>query len=99
MAFTTLISAEALASHLDDAQWRIFDCRHDLLRPDAGAQAYRAAHIPHAQFLQLEIDLCGRKTGTNGRHPLPEPGAFAQTMSRCGVANDSQVIAYDDAGG
>jgi thiosulfate/3-mercaptopyruvate sulfurtransferase len=34
-----------------------------------------------------------------GRHPLPQPQAFAQTMQRLGVGPDSQVIAYDAQGG
>ena len=35
-AHTTLVSTAALAAHLDDATWVVFDCRHDLARPDAG---------------------------------------------------------------
>lgn len=99
MSHRTLVSAETLYAHIDDPSWRIFDCRHDLIHPDAGAAAYREAHIPNAQFLHLDDDLSGPKTGTNGRHPLPAPDAFAATLSRCGMSNESQVVAYDDAGG
>lgn len=98
MAFRTIILPEQLAPHIDDASWRIFDCRHDLARPDIGAQAYREAHIPNAQFLRLDRDLSGPKTGTNGRHPLPNPAALADKLGRCGVSNSTQVVAYDDAG-
>ncbi|MFL6653902.1 MAG: sulfurtransferase [Sulfurifustis sp.] len=99
MSYRTLVSVETLQAHVDDASWRIFDCRHDLTRPDAGALAYREAHIPNAQFLHLDTDLSGPKTGTNGRHPLPSPASLAATLGRCGVSNESQVVAYDDAGG
>ena len=99
MVFHTLVSTQALATQLDDASWRIFDCRHDLAKPEAGEQAYRAAHIPNAQFLHLDRDLSGPVTGSNGRHPLPDPATFAATLARRGVSNDSQVIAYDDSGG
>ncbi len=99
MSFDTLISAEQLAAHAQDATWRIFDCRHNLADPQAGEQAYRAAHIANAQFLHLERDLSGSKTGRNGRHPLPDPAILATTLSRYGVSRQTQVIAYDDAGG
>jgi thiosulfate/3-mercaptopyruvate sulfurtransferase len=99
MTFTTLISAEELATHLDERSWRIFDCRHDLMRPEAGEQAYRTAHIPNAQFLHVDRDLSGPLTGRNGRHPLPDPSVFAAILARAGVSNESQVVAYDDAGG
>lgn len=97
--FQTLITPEQLAPHLNDPLWRVFDCRHELSNPEAGERAYRQSHIPNAQFLHLDRDLSGRKTGKNGRHPLPDPAAFAELMARCGVSNSSQVIAYDDAGG
>jgi thiosulfate/3-mercaptopyruvate sulfurtransferase len=99
MTFQTLVSAEELAAHVEDASWGIFDCRHDLARPEAGAQAYRLAHIPSAQFLHLDRDLSGPTTGRNGRHPLPDAAALAATFAQRGVSNESQVIAYDDSGG
>jgi thiosulfate/3-mercaptopyruvate sulfurtransferase len=99
MDFHTLISTEQLATHVDDPTWRIFDCRHELSDPAIGELAYREAHIRNAQFLHLERDLSGPKTGTNGRHPLPDPATFAVCMAKCGVSNASQVIAYDDAAG
>ncbi|MBS1893444.1 MAG: sulfurtransferase, partial [Actinobacteria bacterium] len=34
-----------------------------------------------------------------GRHPLPEPVAFAAAMAALGIADSDTVIAYDDAGG
>lgn len=98
MAFTTLVSPEQLAAHVEDASWRIFDCRHELANPDVGEQAYRDGHIPGAQFLHLDRDLSGPKTGHNGRHPLPEPAALAAKLAQCGVSNETQVVAYDDAG-
>lgn len=99
MAFQTLISAEQLAAHSTDPSWRVFDCRHDLTDPDIGERAYRETHIPGAQFLHLDRDLSGAKTGANGRHPLPEPAALAAKLAARGVANDTQVIAYDDSVG
>jgi thiosulfate/3-mercaptopyruvate sulfurtransferase len=71
MTFTTLVSTDQLAAHLGD--WRIFDCRHDLMKPELGEQQYRQAHIPGALFASLDRDLSAPKNGRNGRHPLPAP--------------------------
>jgi thiosulfate/3-mercaptopyruvate sulfurtransferase len=91
-----LVSAEELAEH---PEWRVFDCRHDLKNTEYGRQAYARGHIPGARFLHLDEDLSGTKTGSNGRHPLPEVAAFAARMSACGVDAGTQVVAYDNEGG
>jgi len=97
MAFTTLVSTNDLASHLK--QWRIFDCRHDLMKPEWGESQYREGHIPGAVFANLDRDLSAPKTGKNGRHPLPDPDAFAGWLGRAGLGRDDQVICYDGANG
>lgn len=94
-----LVGTEELISHLGDADWRIFDCRHDLENTEYGTQAYARGHIPGALFLHLDRDLSGGKNGRNGRHPLPEPELLAARMSACGVGPDTQVVAYDNEGG
>lgn len=91
-----LVSADDVAAH---PEWRVFDCRHDLKNTEYGRQAYSRGHIPGAQFLHLDEDLSGTKTGRNGRHPLPEVAAFAARMSACGVDAGTQVVAYDNEGG
>lgn len=99
MAFTTLVGTEILASHLEDARWVVLDCRHELADPGRGRADYLAGHVPGARFLHLDEDLCGPKTGANGRHPLPAPEAFRATLGRAGVSAGAQVVAYDDQGG
>jgi thiosulfate/3-mercaptopyruvate sulfurtransferase len=94
-----LVTAQELAAHADDPSWRIFDCRHDLQNTEYGAQAYAKAHIPGALFLHLDRDLSGPLTGSNGRHPLPDPAVFATRLGECGVGPDTQVVAYDNEGG
>ena len=96
---TMLVSTAELALHLNDPNWVIFDCRHDLIDLAKGERVYREGHIPNANFANLEIDLSGEKTGKNGRHPLPSPAAFAAFLARHGVTHTSTIIAYDDAGG
>ncbi len=94
-----LVSTETLALHTRDSSWVIFDCRHDLADHAKGERLYRAQHIPGAHFAPVETELSGVKTGTNGRHPLPDPAAFAAFLARHGVSDASTVIAYDDVGG
>jgi thiosulfate/3-mercaptopyruvate sulfurtransferase len=94
-----LVGVHELAAHLLDPGWCVFDCRHDLTNPDFGRDAYAQAHIPGAMFLHLDRDLSSPMTGMNGRHPLPAPEQLARRLAACGVDNDMQVVAYDDAGG
>jgi thiosulfate/3-mercaptopyruvate sulfurtransferase len=96
---STLCSVDELARHLDDANWVICDCRHDLADYSAGRRAYGEAHIPGARFLHLDEDLSGPKTGRNGRHPLPHPQTFALRLGALGIDNGKQVVAYDSSGG
>jgi len=96
--FSTLVSAEELARHLNDPQWVVCDCRHDLADYDFGRRAYDEAHIPGARFVHLDEDLSGPKTGINGRHPLPHPLTFALRLGALGIDNAKQVVAYDSSG-
>jgi thiosulfate/3-mercaptopyruvate sulfurtransferase len=97
--FTTLISASELAAHLGDRDWIVFDCRHDLADPTAGARAYAQSHVRGAVHVSLDGDLSGTKNGRNGRHPLPDAATFCTRMAELGLRNDMQVIAYDATGG
>lgn len=99
MPFTTLVTTEDLARHLDDPSWIVFDCRHDLMNPAAGRRAYAGSHIPGAFFLHLDEDLSGPVTGKNGRHPLPDPQVLAAKLGARGVDGSSQVVAYDAEAG
>jgi len=98
-SYSALIGARDLAERIHDPDWVIFDCRSDLANPDFGRDAYASGHIPGAFFMDLEDDLSGPKTGTNGRHPLPDPAALAARLEACGAGNHSQIVVYDDAGG
>ncbi len=90
---STLVSTGELAANL--AKWRVFDCRHDLAKPDLGEQQYREGHVPGALFAHLDRHLSGRKTGKNGRHPLPEPQDFEKWLEKTGLAPNDQVVCYD----
>ncbi|MFC0251345.1 sulfurtransferase [Massilia consociata] len=101
--YTTLISAQDLAAHIDDPKWVVVDCRHDLMNLAAGRDGYAIGHLPGAVFGDIETELSGARHGPDGafrgRHPLPEKEALAETLRSWGVDDDSQVVAYDAHGG
>jgi len=96
---TTLISTDVLAEDLVNPSWLIADCRYNLNDESCGRGQYDAGHIAGAVFVDVAHDLAGRRTGTNGRHPLPSIEDMAATFGRFGIADDTQVIAYDQEAG
>jgi thiosulfate/3-mercaptopyruvate sulfurtransferase len=60
---------------------------------------YKTAHITGAIYVNVDQDLSGKKTGSNGRHPLPTAEDWAKTRQRLGIANHTHVVAYDSHGG
>ena len=99
MKFSTVISCEDLAAHLNDPDWRIFDCRHQLSDLAYGEKAYAKGHLPGAFFMHLDRDLASPMTGGNGRHPLPDIALLSSKLGAAGVTSKTQVVVYDDAGG
>jgi len=101
--FNTLIDANTLSQHLNDPQWVILDCRHDLMNPDFGRTAFAEGHIQNAQYANVDTDLSGPKKGADGvfrgRHPLPDRAALLETLRTWGINENSQVVAYDAHGG
>ena len=99
MTTSTLISAEVLATQLDEPRLRIFDCRFDLVRPAAGREQYGEEHLPRAAYADLNRDLSAPATARSGRHPLPPPEVVEARLRAWGVNSDSRVVAYDDGNG
>jgi thiosulfate/3-mercaptopyruvate sulfurtransferase len=71
-----------------DVRWRVGG--------PPGIGDYRAGHLPGAAFVDLDQDLAG-PPGPDGRHPLPEVGAFQAAMHRVGVSGGRAVVVYDEA--
>lgn len=100
MAYATLIAPADLEPRLTSPEWVVVDCRFALDRPEHGRHEYARAHIPGAVYAHLNEDLSGPiVAGKTGRHPLPDVAEAARTFGSLGIANTSQVVAYDDAGG
>jgi thiosulfate/3-mercaptopyruvate sulfurtransferase len=98
-----LVSSGWLAQHLDDPRVRVLDATTHLPPlPDfslyevvSGRADFEKAHVPGAQFIDLEVEL-------STPHPrlhftLPDPQTFAGVMGRLGVGDDTHVICYASA--
>jgi thiosulfate/3-mercaptopyruvate sulfurtransferase len=98
MHHTLISAAELQAVRASDTPCVLLDCGFDLADPTAGERTFAAGHLPGAQYVHLERDLSGAKTGRNGRHPLPERAALAERAGAWGVAPAVQVVCYDAQG-
>jgi thiosulfate/3-mercaptopyruvate sulfurtransferase len=90
-----LISVDELAGLLVGGHPPVLlDVRWRLTGPPAEPD-YRAGHIPHAVFVDLDADLAD-PPGERGRHPLSDPDRLQDTLRRWGIRDESPVVAYDD---
>ena len=96
MSIPPIVSATWLADHFDEVV--VADVRW---YPDGTdpLEAFRAAHLAGAVFVDVDRDLSGPASPADGRHPLPTPEAFAAAMSRLGIGAETTVVAYDDQHG
>ena len=83
--FTTLVSTEELAAHLDDPRWIVFDCRHDLAQPGLGPDRVSAVAHP-----RRAVHAYGRgPRGPGHRHERPPsaagPGRLRGELGAAGV--------------
>ena len=83
---------------MPSSRFQFVDCRWELGNPDRGRELYLAGHIPGASFLDVDEDLAA-PPGEGGRHPLPEPDAFAAAASQAGIGDGIFVVAYGLMGG
>ena len=96
---TTLIDVAGLAARLRDPDVAVLDCRFDLARPAWGDEAWAAGHVPGALRADLDRDLSSPIGPKTGRHPLPDPAAFASRASAWGIDERVQVVVYDQGNG
>jgi thiosulfate/3-mercaptopyruvate sulfurtransferase len=98
MSFGPVVSVDWLAEHLHEPDLVVVDVRW-YLDGRSGRDAYDAGHLPVAVFVDLDTELSAPPSPEGGRHPLPEPAAFAAAMGRLGIGDATRVVAYDDTGG
>lgn len=101
MTYQSLISVAELRMLMRDnpSSLVLLDASHDLFDPKLGRQTYEAGHLPGARFVSMDNDMGGKKSGTNGRHPLPTRQEVVAAMRRLGVNDNHQVVVYDQCEG
>ncbi|AXB75384.1 sulfurtransferase [Novosphingobium sp. P6W] len=100
MAYETLIGVDALKDMVaSGADVFLLDCEFELGAPAKGPAIYAKGHIPGARYAHLDDDLASPSDGSNGRHPLPAPVAFAAWLRMQGLRAGQQIVAYDSNGG
>ena len=92
-----LVDVETLAHHFREPDWRIVDCRFDLMNPDAGELEWHQGHVPGATYAHLDRVLSSPVTSQSGRHPLPDLPAFVEWLGQQGIDEQTRVVAYDDS--
>lgn len=95
---TPLTSVAELVATDPDATL-VVDCRFQLADPGQGKRDYLAGHIPGAVYANLDEDLSDLGKQGLGRHPLPEPEAFAAVLGRWGWQPGVTVVAHDAGNG
>lgn len=97
-----LITTEQLAAAIGDPRLRVFDCT-TYLEPAPpgvnnpyiavpGRKTFETAHIPGADFLDLQGEFSA--TDTKLRFMMPSADALAAAFGRHGVGADSRVVLY-----
>ncbi|MFY0663170.1 MAG: sulfurtransferase [Natronospirillum sp.] len=76
----------------------VLDCRFDLTDPTLGVNQWSNGHIPGAGYADLDQDLSAPIVpGKTGRHPLPSPSAWQETLRRWGITPNTHIVLYDGA--
>ena len=98
--YSSLISPKTVNEHLEDPNWRFFDCRYVLTEPDKKQAEFAESHLPGATYAHVNHDLAAPQIqGKTGRHPLPKIAELIKTFSAWGISSSTQVVVYDDSGG
>jgi thiosulfate/3-mercaptopyruvate sulfurtransferase len=89
-----LVRPSWLADRLADPDLVVVDLRWD--EQGHGRARYEKGHLPGAHFLDWTSDL------VDPEHPvafmLAPPARFASALERCGISDETVVVAYADAG-
>ncbi len=102
MAEHLLVTTDWLQARLNDDHIRIVDIRGHVIPPTEPPphyfnhyDDYVKAHIPGAVFVDWVHEITDPADPRHARIAPPE--RFAAVMGRCGIGDDTFVVAYDDA--
>jgi len=87
---------------IDASKLLTIHSKEGLILVDAGSgsvakENYLKMHLNGAIYIDLNDDLSCIKDDASigGRHPLPSPEQFSETLSKSGISNSSHVVIYD----
>ncbi|MGO1886149.1 MAG: sulfurtransferase, partial [Citricoccus sp.] len=78
---------------------KVLDVRWTALGAGNGHEEYLRGHIPGAVYVSMTSQLAGHDGLREGRHPLPDPARFGDTVRMLGLNDADTVVVYDDAHG
>ena len=87
-----LVTTDWLASRIGDPALVLVDMRWR--EQGSGRQAYDRGHIPGADYLDWSTDLVDPKAPI--AFTLAPPERFAAVMARCGIGEETTIVAYAD---
>jgi thiosulfate/3-mercaptopyruvate sulfurtransferase len=99
MPFTSIVTPEWLAAHLNDPTVKILDCTTYMhaqpvgpSKIESGRAQYLKGHIPGAQHVCMEQDFS--EPGARFAFTVPSPDTFNRLMQRLGIEPDDHVVLY-----
>lgn len=97
MKASSIINPSVLKGILNQENLVILDARTG---KDAHKN-YLEKHIKNARFINLDKDLAeiSENASFGGRHPLPTPEKFSETLANLGIDKDSKIVVYDTSNG
>lgn len=78
---------------------KLLDVRWTALGSQNGHDEYLRGHLPGAVYVSMDSQLAGHDGPREGRHPLPDPDRFGDTVRMLGINDADTVVVYDDAQG
>jgi len=87
-----LVTTDWLASRIGDPALVLVDMRWR--EQGSGRQVYDRGHIPGADYLDWSTDLVDPKAPI--AFTLAPPERFAAVMARCGIGEETTIVAYAD---
>lgn len=73
----------------------LWDVRWSATDQAQNHESYRQGHLPGAVYVSMTSHLAGHGSPALGRHPLPDPASFTDSVRMLGVNDADVVVVYD----